>query len=500
LLPFFIPLALSGHDFFVEEVGGSGYERGWRVLPEGNGSILTSGYTQSFAQDVQDILLVSFDAEGIPARTLAVGRGGSSEAYDMIVTQDSGYAVTGFMHDPSESTDVFISRFDAGLALQWTMTIGGDDHDHAQAIIQTGDGGFALAGASRSFGPVDRSIIVSRLDSSGAHLWSRTLGRMSCDQAYGIVETKEKGLLVAGESQTSPCSADILMTLFDSLGTHLWTRIVDGSDWERASDLIHTQKNSFVLTGFTRAPGIGGSNLLIAEFDSLGNHLWSRIMVGIEDDRGSSVIETEDGSYLVAGFSRSFSADYDLVVSKFDHEGDPLWTRVISGVGDLYGYDVVECEDGRIVAVGTAWSPESSSSNLFLTRLDESGNTCMGSFEVPWVIDWAPTITEETPTVLVVDPEVETVTPTCTTHDPELIMDCPLCGDANSDLEVTSGDGFAIMNYLGGGSSLPYCWSANVNGDSEITPGDGYVLLNYLGLSGELDCAPCEFSDRVPGL
>jgi hypothetical protein len=73
-----------------------------------------------------------------------------------------------------------------------------------------------------------------------------------------------------------------------------------------------------------------------------------------------------------------------------------------------------------------------------------------------------------------------------------------ICGDANGDGSVTSGDGFTILNYFGSGPAPVSCWAANVNGDSGLTTGDGFHLLNYLGAGPALDCAPCTLS-RIKG-
>jgi hypothetical protein len=75
-----------------------------------------------------------------------------------------------------------------------------------------------------------------------------------------------------------------------------------------------------------------------------------------------------------------------------------------------------------------------------------------------------------------------------------------LCGDANGDGEVTSGDGFYILNYFGSGPIPATCWAANVNGDGVLTTGDGFHLLNYLGAGSPPNCAPCVLSvgDREP--
>jgi hypothetical protein len=75
----------------------------------------------------------------------------------------------------------------------------------------------------------------------------------------------------------------------------------------------------------------------------------------------------------------------------------------------------------------------------------------------------------------------------------ELTLGTEVCGDANGDGGVTTGDGYMILNYMGSGPQPGSCWSCNVNGDGDLTPSDGFWLLNYLGAGPGLDCAPCEF-------
>jgi predicted outer membrane repeat protein len=75
-------------------------------------------------------------------------------------------------------------------------------------------------------------------------------------------------------------------------------------------------------------------------------------------------------------------------------------------------------------------------------------------------------------------------------HYPGVPIDC---GDANGSGQVTSADGYLILNYLGSGPMPISCWAANVNGDNVLTTADGFYILNYLGAPvWPLNCQPCE--------
>jgi hypothetical protein len=56
------------------------------------------------------------------------------------------------------------------------ITIGGSYNEEARAIIQTTDGGYAVAGLTNSFGAGLNDVYVVKLDGSGTIQWTRTIG------------------------------------------------------------------------------------------------------------------------------------------------------------------------------------------------------------------------------------------------------------------------------------------------------------------------------------
>jgi hypothetical protein len=66
-----------------------------------------------------------------------------------------------------------------------------------------------------------------------------------------------------------------------------------------------------------------------------------------------------------------------------------------------------------------------------------------------------------------------------------------LCGDANGDEAVTTGDGYYILNYFGSGAPPADVRAADANGDCILTTGDGYHVLNHFGSTAELQCDLC---------
>ncbi|MBL0340747.1 MAG: hypothetical protein IPP71_07415 [Bacteroidetes bacterium] len=95
----------------------------------------------------------------------------------------------------------------------------------------------------------------------------------------------------------------------------------------------------------------------IVKTDNLGIILWENTMGGSSEDRLYSIVQTNDGGYILGGFSAStISGDktenchggYDNWIVKTDSIGDIIWQNTIGGSGQDYLYSLVQTIDGGI--------------------------------------------------------------------------------------------------------------------------------------------------------
>src|SRR5437867_4477028 len=91
---------------------------------------------------------------------------------------------------------------------QFQRTIGGTSNDAAKSIIQTTDGGYAMAGYTNSFGAGNSDIYIVKLYASGTLQWSRTVGGTSDDYAYSIIQNTDGGYAVAGYTNSFGAGAN----------------------------------------------------------------------------------------------------------------------------------------------------------------------------------------------------------------------------------------------------------------------------------------------------
>jgi hypothetical protein len=103
--------------------------------------------------------------------------------------------------------------------------------------------------------------------------------------------------------------------------------------------------------------------------------LWDRTYGDTAEDKGSSVVSTYDGGFMIAGHTASFGAGgFDVYVVKTNSAGNELWHQTYGYSGDEYGYGIDRAVDGYII-VGSTDSQGAGERDVFLLKIDENGNT-----------------------------------------------------------------------------------------------------------------------------
>ncbi len=96
--------------------------------------------------------------------------GGDAADYASSIQQttDGGYIVAGVTGlFESGSSDAYILKLNSDGSLAWQKTYGGNGYDAASSIQQTTDGGYIVAGVTKSFGAGYEDVYILKLDSNG---------------------------------------------------------------------------------------------------------------------------------------------------------------------------------------------------------------------------------------------------------------------------------------------------------------------------------------------
>jgi hypothetical protein len=91
----------------------------------------------------------------------------------------------------------------------------------------------------------------------------------------------------------------------------LWTRTYGGSNNDCASSVQQTAEGGYIVAGYTKSFGVGTltyPNMWLVKTNSQGDTLWTRTYGGTSEDQASSVAQTSGGGYIVAGNTKSYGA------------------------------------------------------------------------------------------------------------------------------------------------------------------------------------------------
>jgi hypothetical protein len=496
LLSFTLALHATGE--FVEVYGGTYDDRATAVLRLADGDLMVAGYSM-YTEPFTDLLLSRFDSNGIHLWSKTMGEDNNDKVWGMIPAHDDAVIVAGETWNyGAGGSDFLLAKFDLSGNLQWMKTIGGSAYDDGHGIAKTADGGFAVLGKTLNYGSGNK-FLVSKFDSAGTHLWSRTL--KAPGQTYTqydgqpIAGTQDGGLAVTGMTWISN-SYHTLLAKLDSSGTLEWARTLGSDSSDYAYSVIEAGNGDLLIAGTTNGSGLGKFEGMISRFSASGTHLWSRTVGREFWDFFTSVVEAPDGSLVMTGSSWGFYGNnYDVLVFRMVGP-DSLDFGVnigYGGAGDDYGGFVSLDPAGGFLVSGIGFSSSGTSRNAVLATFDSTVSTCTGELMDFTVLPFDPVISTPDLTVNSVTPDIMTHSPAVEDFNPIKRWVCPLCGDANDDGYVTTADGYHILNYFGAGPQPVSCWIANVNGDGNLTPSDGYHLLNFFGSGPQIYCGPCEF-------
>jgi hypothetical protein len=297
-------------------------------------------------------------------------------AWSMIQTSDGGYALAGYTESfGAGGQDFWLVKTDSVGNMVWSQTYGGANNDEAFSVIQTSDGGYALAGYTESFGAGGQDFWLVKTDSFGNMVWNQTYGGANNDEAWSVIQTSDGGYALAGVITLPDWSYDFLLIKIDSVGNIIWGKIYGGAYGDWALSMIQTSDGGYALAGYTQSFGAGGQDFWLVKTDSVGNMVWSQTYGGANNDKAWSVIQTSDGGYALAGMTKSFGAGgQDFWLVKTDSVGNMVWNKTYGGASDDWAFSVIQTNDGGYALAGLTQSFGAGGQDSWLIKTDSAGN------------------------------------------------------------------------------------------------------------------------------
>jgi len=365
---------------FCKAIGGKNDDRGNSLIQTSDGGYAITGSTKSFGAGGYDVYVVKLDAKGNLQWTKTIGGPDREEGNSLIQTSDGGYAIAGSTKSfGAGGYDVYVVKLDAKGNLQWTKTIGGPGTEEGRSLIQTSDGGYAIAGYTTSFGAGEPDVYVVKLDAEGNLQWTKTIGGPGLDAGLSLIQTSDGGYAIAGPTSSFGAGeTDVYVVKLDANGNLQWTKTIGGKNDDAGLSLIQTSDGGYAIAGSTISFGVGEPDVYVVKLDANGNLQWTKTIGGPGNEAGYSLIQTSDGGYAIAGPTKSFGAgEWDVYVLKLNADGNLQWTKTIGAKNeDLGKLSLIQTSDGGYAIAGHTESFGAGGDDVYVVKLDKNGHAC----------------------------------------------------------------------------------------------------------------------------
>lgn len=289
----------------------------------------------------------------------------------VIQTTDGGYIMAGETRSfgPGIWCNVLIIKTnDVGDTL-WTKVYGRTGNEVGMCVQQTSDGGYIIVGYTDSFGAGGVDIIAVKTDSMGDTLWIRAYGWQYNDCGYCVRQTSDGGYIIGGDTGSFGYFPALLVKT-DANGDTLWTQVYGGGYIHSVEQL---NDGGYICAG---GRTLNEWDVYLIRTDSLGNEMWVKFFGGAAYDKGYCVQQTDDGGFIIAGLTESYGAGHwDVYLIKTDSLGDSLWTKTYGGTDFDNAWQVQQTNDGGYIVVGENQSIGPGSRDVWILKTDGNGDT-----------------------------------------------------------------------------------------------------------------------------
>ncbi|QMU27539.1 T9SS type A sorting domain-containing protein [Adhaeribacter radiodurans] len=343
--------------------GGKGTETISTIIPTSDGAYLLGGSSasgregdkSSTSKGKLDYWLVKVDASGNKLWDKSFGGNQDDNLKTIIATPDGGYLLSGSSNsnksgDKSEPSrgniDYWIVKIDGHGNKLWDKTFGGNNTDNLASIIATDNDGYLLGGSSDSDKSGDKTEAnkgfedywVVKINTQGKKLWDKTYDHgYVIDKLTAMLPTPDGGALIAGVSGfESPFNYWVLK--LDSKGTIIWEKEYGGAvvftcyfcenNRSIPIEILPTPTGHYLLAGYSYSTqgrdrsekNRGREDYWVLEIDENGLRIGDKSFGGDNPDYLVAMIPTDNGGYLLGGYSNSPASHEKSENSKGDND------------------------------------------------------------------------------------------------------------------------------------------------------------------------------------
>jgi hypothetical protein len=266
---------------------------------------------------------------------------GEDEGLSVAQTADGGFVIAAGINDHHyephtggvDNHTTWVIKTDSFGNIEWEK---GYLLSYPRAIFQTKDGGFAVSGTK----------YILKLDAEGNEQWSENFN----SYFFTAIQASDGSYVLAGITDANSVDDDVANVIkIDGNGNLLWNKIYrESSSWSRACAIVETEQGDYAIAGEQGSAWFG-------IVDPEGNLKLSQKFPELEGTF-SSIIETEDGEFVLAG-GNQIGGIYNPskgIIAKVDSQGKMLWSHTYNNPPNVgfWFLSVAQTGDGGYIAAG----------------------------------------------------------------------------------------------------------------------------------------------------
>jgi uncharacterized delta-60 repeat protein len=208
----------------------------------------------------------------------------------------------------------------------WQKRFGGNGSDTGLCVRQAADNGYIISGSTNSFGAGDLDMYLIKTDAEGNCVWTRTFGGIGPEAGFSCLQTNDGGYIAAGYIEYGvgmSYPSDVYVVKTDADGDCVWTRTFGGPVYDGASSIVQTNDNGYAIAGFS------AGDFYLVKTDANGDCAWAQSLGNpVLTDEAYSVKQTSDGGYIMAGETRlTTPSTPNVYLVKTDSNGNKSWDK-----------------------------------------------------------------------------------------------------------------------------------------------------------------------------
>jgi hypothetical protein len=308
------------------------YATGLVSTPDG---YIITGFT--FISNRHYAWAIKADASGQQVWKKSLTESTDAKPAAIIPASDGGYLISGYS-SVSGNRDGWLVKIDGNGNRLWTKSFGGTNEDQFTSVTKVSGGGYVLTGFSNS-GNVDLGENkgsydgwIVKVDQGGNKIWNSSFGGSDEDYLKSVVASADGGYLAVGYTKSGNGDLpknrggfDEWLIKIDANGQKQWIKTYGGANEEYITNVVGTPDGGYMTIGYTNSTtgdvfrinnDFGG---WLLKLDANGNKT-AASTYGTDryDDFTNALIPTQDGGYMITGYSFVEGRGYDGWMVKID--------------------------------------------------------------------------------------------------------------------------------------------------------------------------------------